>query len=163
MFLAHPGGPFWAGRDGGAWTIPKGVVEAGEDVLDAAKRELARRPGITPGPPFIPLGFDQAEGGKDGERLGVGRRRRPAHDHEQHDEDRVAPRIRRVDDVIPRSIGARGSTRHRPAKDQSAQAELLTRLVAITEPADASARFQRPVTLSGTDVQRDRLRPVFHL
>src|SRR5262249_41193817 len=31
VFLAHPGGPFWAGRDGGAWTIPKGAVESGED------------------------------------------------------------------------------------------------------------------------------------
>jgi predicted NUDIX family NTP pyrophosphohydrolase len=57
VFLAHPGGPFWAGRDGGAWTIPKGAVETGEDVLDAAKREFVEETGITPTPPFLPLGF----------------------------------------------------------------------------------------------------------
>ena len=46
IFLAHPGGPFWANRDVGAWTIPKGVVEDGESFLDAAQRDAAdyRRP-----------------------------------------------------------------------------------------------------------------------
>ena len=64
LFLAHPGGPFWAGRDGGAWTIPKGAVESGEDVLDAAKREFIEETGITPTPPFIPLGFIKQKAGK---------------------------------------------------------------------------------------------------
>jgi predicted NUDIX family NTP pyrophosphohydrolase len=64
VFLAHPGGPFWAGRDGGAWTIPKGAVESGEDVLDAAKREFIEETGITPAPPFIPLGFVKQKAGK---------------------------------------------------------------------------------------------------
>jgi predicted NUDIX family NTP pyrophosphohydrolase len=64
VFLAHPGGPFWAGRDGGAWTIPKGAVESGEDVLDAAKREFIEETGITPAPPFIPLGFIKQKAGK---------------------------------------------------------------------------------------------------
>ena len=40
IFLAHPGGPFWAKRDNGAWTIPKGVVDEGEELLDAARREF---------------------------------------------------------------------------------------------------------------------------
>ena len=64
VLLAHPGGPFWAGRDAGAWTIPKGAVESGEEVLDAAKREFVEETGITPNPPFIPLGFIKQKAGK---------------------------------------------------------------------------------------------------
>jgi len=64
LFLAHPGGPFWAGRDAGAWTIPKGAVESGEEVLDAAKREFVEETGIMPNPPFIPLGFIKQKAGK---------------------------------------------------------------------------------------------------
>jgi predicted NUDIX family NTP pyrophosphohydrolase len=40
VLLAHPGGPFWAKRDAGAWTIPKGLVEPGDDLLAAARREF---------------------------------------------------------------------------------------------------------------------------
>jgi len=40
VLLVHPGGPFWANKDVAAWSIPKGLVEPGEDHLDAAKREL---------------------------------------------------------------------------------------------------------------------------
>jgi predicted NUDIX family NTP pyrophosphohydrolase len=41
VLLAHPGGPFWAKKDGGAWTIPKGLAEPGADLLATAKREFA--------------------------------------------------------------------------------------------------------------------------
>jgi predicted NUDIX family NTP pyrophosphohydrolase len=41
VLLAHPGGPFWAKRDAGAWTIPKGLVEPGDDLIAAARREFA--------------------------------------------------------------------------------------------------------------------------
>jgi predicted NUDIX family NTP pyrophosphohydrolase len=40
VLLAHPGGPFWAKRDDGAWTIPKGLLDPGDDVLTAARREF---------------------------------------------------------------------------------------------------------------------------
>lgn len=40
VLLAHPGGPFWARKDDGAWTIPKGLVEAGDDMLATARREF---------------------------------------------------------------------------------------------------------------------------
>jgi predicted NUDIX family NTP pyrophosphohydrolase len=40
VLLAHPGGPFWAKKDEGAWTIPKGLVEAGDDIVAAARREF---------------------------------------------------------------------------------------------------------------------------
>jgi predicted NUDIX family NTP pyrophosphohydrolase len=40
ILLGHPGGPFWAKKDDGAWTIPKGLVEPGDDLLSAARREF---------------------------------------------------------------------------------------------------------------------------
>ena len=40
VLLAHPGGPFWARKDDGAWTIPKGLVEPGADLLATAQREF---------------------------------------------------------------------------------------------------------------------------
>ena len=44
-FLVHPGGPFWAKKDEGAWTIPKGEIDEGEDPLAAAMREFAEETG----------------------------------------------------------------------------------------------------------------------
>ena|ERR1041385_7410325 len=64
VFLAHPGGPFWAHRDDGAWTIPKGVVAPGEELLDAARREFEEETGIVAQPPFIPLGSIRQKAGK---------------------------------------------------------------------------------------------------
>src|SRR5258705_270489 len=48
VFLAHPGGPIWAKRDMGSWTIPKGEFEEGEDAWDAARREVRGEIGIEP-------------------------------------------------------------------------------------------------------------------
>ena len=45
VFLVHPGGPFWAKKDHGAWSIPKGEFDADEDGLMAAKREFAEETG----------------------------------------------------------------------------------------------------------------------
>jgi len=45
VLLVHPGGPFWAGKDTGAWSIPKGEIEAGEDPLGAARREFSEETG----------------------------------------------------------------------------------------------------------------------
>ncbi len=56
VLLVHPGGPFWAKKDVGAWFIPKGEVEAGEDELAAAQREFGEETGFAVGGPFIPLG-----------------------------------------------------------------------------------------------------------
>src|SRR5881394_60302 len=46
FLLVHPGGPFWKNKDQGAWTIPKGEIETGEDPLAAAKREFEEELGI---------------------------------------------------------------------------------------------------------------------
>ncbi len=63
-FLAHPGGPFWKRREEGAWTIPKGLVEAGEEPLQAAVREFREETGITPREPFLDLGSVRQKSGK---------------------------------------------------------------------------------------------------
>ena len=65
VFLAHPGGPFWAGRDAGAWTIPKGLLHKGEDPLAAACREFEEEAGIKPVGPFLPLGSVRQKAGKE--------------------------------------------------------------------------------------------------
>ena len=64
LFLAHPGGPFWNRREEASWTIPKGMVEEGEDPLDAAQREFVEETGIRPVPPFLPLGSIRQKAGK---------------------------------------------------------------------------------------------------
>src|SRR5262245_250379 len=64
VFLAHPGGPFWANRDAGAWSIPKGLVGAGEDPLAAACREFQEETGVRPRGPFLPLGEVRQKAGK---------------------------------------------------------------------------------------------------
>lgn len=49
VLIGHPGGPFWAKKDTGAWTVPKGLVEPGEDPQQTAKREFAEETGFDPG------------------------------------------------------------------------------------------------------------------
>jgi predicted NUDIX family NTP pyrophosphohydrolase len=56
LLLVHPGGPFWAKRDLGAWSIPKGEYEEGEDPLAAARREFCEELGIEPRGDFLALG-----------------------------------------------------------------------------------------------------------
>ncbi len=55
VFLVHPGGPFWKKKDSGAWTIPKGEIDEGEDPLDAARREFEEETGFAFDGPFRPL------------------------------------------------------------------------------------------------------------
>lgn len=64
ILCVHLGGPFWMKKDAGAWFIPKGEVESGEDELAAAQREFAEETGFPSAPPFIPLGTIKKKGGK---------------------------------------------------------------------------------------------------
>jgi predicted NUDIX family NTP pyrophosphohydrolase len=56
LLLVHPGGPFWAKKDEGAWSIPKGEYDDGEAPLAVAKREFAEEVGAVPDGDFIDLG-----------------------------------------------------------------------------------------------------------
>ena len=64
VLLAHPGGPFWRGRDFGAWTIPKGEYADAEDGLAAARREFREELGIDPPSALLPLGEIRQKSGK---------------------------------------------------------------------------------------------------
>jgi predicted NUDIX family NTP pyrophosphohydrolase len=64
VLLVHPGGPFWQRKDLGAWSIPKGEVEEGEDLLAAARRELREETGFVAEGLAIPLGHVRQRSGK---------------------------------------------------------------------------------------------------
>lgn len=64
VLLVHLGGPFWAKKDAGAWFVPKGEVEPGEDQLEAAKREFKEETGFDPGDEVQPLGSVKHKSGK---------------------------------------------------------------------------------------------------
>jgi predicted NUDIX family NTP pyrophosphohydrolase len=64
VFLVHPGGPFWAKKDMGAWSISKGEYLEGEVPLEAAKREFLEETGFTVQGTFLELGTVQQSGGK---------------------------------------------------------------------------------------------------
>jgi len=65
VLLAHPGGPFWANKDEGAWTIPKGLVDEGEGHLATAKREFQEELGAPPNAAeYLELGEIRQKGGK---------------------------------------------------------------------------------------------------
>jgi predicted NUDIX family NTP pyrophosphohydrolase len=64
VFLVHPGGPLWAKRDEGAWTIAKGELHLGEDPLSAARREFAEETGFELDGEWIALGARKQSTGK---------------------------------------------------------------------------------------------------
>lgn len=67
VFLVHPGGPFWSKKEIGAWSIPKGEIEEGEDHLQAAVREMEEETGIKINIPFeklVPLTEAKQKSGK---------------------------------------------------------------------------------------------------
>lgn len=64
FLLVHPGGPFWARKDEGAWSIPKGLIGDNEDELEAARREAEEELGVAIDGDFRPLGSYRQPGGK---------------------------------------------------------------------------------------------------
>lgn len=64
VLLGHPGGPFWSKKDLGAWSIPKGEIDEGEDALQAAIREFEEETGVRVEGAFRPLAAVRQPGGK---------------------------------------------------------------------------------------------------
>jgi predicted NUDIX family NTP pyrophosphohydrolase len=64
VFLVHPGGPFWAKKDLGAWSIPKGEYDEGEEPIEAAAREFREETGFAVNGPLRELGVVKQAGGK---------------------------------------------------------------------------------------------------
>lgn len=64
VLLVHPGGPYWARKDDGAWSIPKGEIGDREDALEAARREVEEETGARPAGPFLALSPVRQAGGK---------------------------------------------------------------------------------------------------
>jgi predicted NUDIX family NTP pyrophosphohydrolase len=64
VMLVHPGGPFWAKKDLGAWSIPKGLAGEGEELLAAAKREFLEETGMTIEGEFLDVGRHKQPAGK---------------------------------------------------------------------------------------------------
>jgi predicted NUDIX family NTP pyrophosphohydrolase len=144
VFLAHPGGPFWTKRDAGAWTIPKGAVDEGEALLDAARREFQEETGIVATGPFVPLGSITQKSGKAVHAWAW-----------EGDADHTAITSNTTSAEWPRSSGqwltfpevdrcgwfdvATARVKMNPA-----QAELLDRLVAAIGPPSAAPSTPRP-------------------
>jgi predicted NUDIX family NTP pyrophosphohydrolase len=64
IFLVHPGGPYWAKKDQGSWSIPKGEYQDGEEALDAARREFLEETGTAVNGPFLALTPARQSSGK---------------------------------------------------------------------------------------------------
>jgi len=64
VLLVHPGGPFWRNKDKGAWSIPKGELQPGEDPLEAARREVREETGLELDGDFVALTPRKQPGGK---------------------------------------------------------------------------------------------------
>jgi predicted NUDIX family NTP pyrophosphohydrolase len=64
VLLAHPGGPFWAKKDAGVWTIPKGLAEPGDGILATAQREFTEETNLSPAGDFVALKPVKQKGGK---------------------------------------------------------------------------------------------------
>lgn len=64
VLLAHPGGPFWAKKDAGVWTIPKGLVEPGDTPIDAARREFKEETNLAAAGEMVELSPVRQKSGK---------------------------------------------------------------------------------------------------
>ena len=115
VLIAHPGGPFWARKDDGAWSIPKGEYTPGEDPWAAAQREFEEEVGSAPpAGPRIDLAPVKQPGGKVVTAFAVPGRPRPGRRAQQHLRTRMAKGLRATALLSRRSTGWSGSRWRRP-------------------------------------------------
>ena len=130
VLLAHPGGPFWQGRDEGAWTIPKGGIHDGEPPLDSAIREFQEETGFQPCGPYLPLGQITQRSGKIVHAWAFEGELRPGGARQHGHDRRVARRGPASESSCPKSIGvAFFSIDDARVAVNPAQAELFDRLM----------------------------------
>lgn len=140
VLLAHPGGPFWARKDLGAWTIPKGVVDPGEEHLATAKREFEEELGIAPSGTFVPLGEIRQKGGKIVAAWAFEGELDPAAIVSNTFQVEWPPRSGRFQEHPEVDRAGFFSIEEAKARINPAQTELITRLVALLDAADSPDR-----------------------
>ena len=157
VLLVHPGGPFWARKDAGAWSIPKGEYDEGDDPATRAEEEFAEELGRRAAVGTAARSRRGASGGgKAGAGLGGARRPRHQRHHQQRVRDGMAAALRRTAQLPRGRQGGSGSPSTRPARKLLAgQLPLLERLESI--PARAGAL---DAVLTGADRADDARREV---
>ena len=134
VLLVHPGGPFHARKDLGAWSIPKGEPDKGEDLLAAAHREFREETGFDVDGPTVPLGTVRQKGGKIVHAWAIEGDADPralASNHFELEWPSGSGKLRSFPEVDRAAWFAPDQARR---KLNSAQAELIDRLEALLRP-----------------------------
>lgn len=134
VFLVHPGGPFWKNKDAGAWTIPKGEIEPGEDALAAAIREFAEETGTTLAGDFRALPPIRQPGGKRVRSWAIAGDLDPATLTSNDFEMEWPPRSGKRAHFPEVDCGAWFALDEARSRINKGQAALLDALVALTQP-----------------------------
>jgi predicted NUDIX family NTP pyrophosphohydrolase len=136
VFLVHPGGPFFAKKDLGAWTIPKGEYLEDEQPLEAAKREFQEETGFPVAETFLDLGSIKQAGGKIVSAWAFEGDCDPAKMTSNHCEVEWPPRSGRLIEIPEADSGAWFSIEEAKERIKSTQIPLLDRLMMALNLSD---------------------------
>lgn len=131
VFLVHPGGPFWAKKDHGSWSVPKGEYEDGEEALEAARREFSEETGFAANGHFLSLGEVTQSGGKLVSVWAVEGDCNPAKMVSNYCRIEWPPRSGRMIEIPEADCGAWFDVAEAKARILKAQLPFLDRLVAV--------------------------------
>lgn len=131
VFLVHPGGPFWAKKDHGSWSVPKGEYEDGEEALEAARREFSEETGFAANGHFLSLGEVTQSGGKLVSVWAVEGDCNPAKMVSNYCRIEWPPRSGRMIEIPEADRGAWFDVAEAKARILKAQLPFLDRLVAV--------------------------------
>ena len=139
VLLVHPGGPFWWKRDLGAWSIPKGELIPGEDLLAVARREFEEETGVPAEGSFADLGSIRQKGGKTVHAWAVEGDLDPAAIRSNTFTMEWPPRSGQLQEFPEVDRAAFFSVEEATARINPGQVPLLERLVQLVEEGGASA------------------------